>query len=206
MLDIVVATGNSHKVRELRELLRVSGIRWRSLADFPRAQAPRETGRSFHANAVLKARAAAQATGRWALADDSGLQVEALGGGPGIRSARFAGGHGDAAANNAKLLHVLSRRVGRGRAARYRCVLALAAPQRVLAVVTGSWEGRIARRSAGAGGFGYDPLFLARGSGKTVAQMPRRMKQRLSHRAVAARRLRPFLRCLVEATGRRRAC
>lgn len=206
MLDIVVATGNSHKVRELRELLHVNGIRWRSLAEFPRAQAPRETGRSFHANAVLKARAAAQATGRWALADDSGLQVEALGGGPGIRSARFAGGHGDAAANNAKLLRALARRVGRGRAARYRCVLALAAPQRVLAVVTGSWEGRIARRSAGAGGFGYDPLFLARGSGKTVAQMPRRMKQRLSHRAVAARRLRPFLRCLVEATGRRRAC
>lgn len=203
MLEVVVATGNAHKVAELRALLPVRGIRWRSLAEFPRVGMPRETGRTFHANAVLKASAAAQATGRWALADDSGLEVEALRGAPGIRSARFAGRHGDAAANNAKLLRLMRAR--RGRAARYRCVLALAAPRRVLAVVTGAWQGRIAQRPAGRSGFGYDPVFVVPGrKGKTVAQLPARVKQRLSHRAAAARRLRPFLAVLAEATAARR--
>lgn len=202
MLEIVIATSNLHKVRELRGLLRIGGVRWRSLAEFPSVRPPRETERSFAANAVLKARAVARATGRLTLADDSGLEVAALGGAPGIRSARFAGRHGDDAANNAKLLRLLRRRGPRQ--ARYRCVLALAAPRRVLAVVVGTWQGRIAARQAGANGFGYDPVFLAPGQrGKTVAQLPRRTKQRLSHRAAAARRLRPFLACLVQATGRR---
>ena len=215
MLEVVVATSNLHKVSELRALLPVAGIRWRSLTEFPRARAPRETGRSFHANAVLKARAAARATGRIALADDSGLEVAALGGAPGIRSARFAGRHGDGAANNAKLLRLLRRRRGASRRARYRCVLALAAPQRVLAVVTGAWEGRIAQQAVGRGGFGYDPVFVVPGrQGKTVAQLPPRLKQRLSHRAAAARRLRSFHVCLTRGltpngvrplTSRRRA-
>ena len=197
MLQIVIATRNRDKLSELKELLRVPGIRWRSLLEFPKAPLIKETGRTFDANATAKARAVARATGSLALADDSGLDVEALGGAPGVQSARFAGRHGNDAANNRKLLRLLAGRLSAQRRARYRCSLALAAPSRLIAVARGRWEGRIAMRPAGSRGFGYDPLFLVPRYGKTVGQLPRRIKQRLSHRAAAARRLRPVLRRLV---------
>ena len=108
MLHIVIATKNRHKIRELGQLLAVPGIRWRSLREFPEVRDVPERGRTFDANAVTKARAAAQATGLLALADDSGLEVDALDGRPGVRSARFAGRHGDDRANNTKLLHLLA--------------------------------------------------------------------------------------------------
>ena len=204
MLDIVIATGNRKKFRELRALLRIRGIRWRSLAEFPRLPAVRETGRSFEANAVKKARVVARAIGLPAVADDSGLEVEAIGWAPGVRSARFAGRHGDDRANNRKLLCLLDGLSPRRRGARYRCVLALVGPSRLLAVARGTWVGRIAERPRGRGGFGYDPLFLVPRFGRTVGELPAAAKRRLSHRAIAAQRLRPALRRLARLTGPRR--
>jgi XTP/dITP diphosphohydrolase len=219
MVEIVIATGNRHKFRELRALLAVRGIRWRPLADYAGVPAVRETGRTFEANAVKKALAVARATGQLALADDSGLEVAALGWGPGVRSARFAGAHGDDELNNRKLLHALRGLSGDRRLARYRCVLALAEPPPsrwrrsagrggrsarsggagVLAVTRGTWAGRIAETPRGRRGFGYDPVFLVPGTGKTVGQLPASLKQRLSHRAHAARRMASILRRVARA-------
>ena len=197
MLHIVIATRNRHKARELTVLLRMPGIRWHVLDEFPRARTVHETGRTFDANARKKARTVARATGCLALADDSGIEVDALGGAPGIRSARFAGRHGDDEANNRKLLRLLGDRPLGQRRARYRCSLALASPSKPIALARGAWEGCIAFRPAGHRGFGYDPIFLVPRFGKTVGQLPQRLKQRLSHRAVSARRLRPILERLV---------
>ena len=202
MLHLVIASRNRHKVRELKALLKIRGIHWHSLAEFPRVAVAEETGRTFDANAVTKARAVARATGHLAVADDSGLEVEALGGLPGVRSARFAGGHGDDQANNRKLLRALNGHPASQRRARYRCSLALASPTRLLALARGTWAGRIAFEAAGHAGFGYDPIFLVPRWRKTVGQLPGRVKQRWSHRAVAARRLRPALRRLVSAGSR----
>ena len=203
MLDIVIATGNRHKFRELKALLAVRGIRYHSLAEFPSITPVREDGKTFAANAIKKAKAVARATGLPALTDDSGIEVEALGWGPGVTSARFAGRHGDDPANNRKLLRVLAQLPMGRRRARYRCVLALAGASRLMATANGAWYGRIARASAGRGGFGYDPLFLVPGLGKTAGQLPASVKQRLSHRARAARRMRGVLQRLVRASGRR---
>jgi len=197
MLEIVIATRNPHKVRELAGLLRVRGIRWRSLAEFPRAHPAREDGRSFEVNAIKKAQAAARATGLPALADDSGVEIDALGGLPGVRSARFAGAHGDDAANIRAVLRAM-RQVPTGmRGARYRCALALCDARRVLALTRGSWRVQVAKRPAGRGGFGYDPIMLVPRLKKTVGQMAAAPKQRLSHRAMASRRMQPRLRRLI---------
>jgi len=203
MIHIVIATRNHHKFAELRELLPKRGIRWHSLAEFPNAPSVRENGRSFEANAIKKARAVAKATGWLAVADDSGLEVDALGGDPGIRSARYAGRHVDDAANNRKLLRMLKEVPPSRRRARYCCVLAVADSRRVLAAVEGRWAGRIAEAPAGRAGFGYDPIFWLPKLNKTVAQLPRRRKQRLSHRAAAARRLWPALQRFSRSTVRR---
>ena len=205
MLDLVVATGNRHKFRELARLLRAPGIRFRSLAGFPGVRPARETGRSFEENAVKKARAAARATGCWAVADDSGLEVEALGWGPGIRSARFSGRHGNDRANNEQLLRALTGLPARRRRARYRCVLALASPSGLVRAVRGTWHGRIADTPRGRRGFGYDPLFIVPGAQKTVGELPDAVKARWSHRAAAARRLKPLLRRLASKAARRRS-
>ena len=201
MLPVVIATRNRHKFRELKALLNVPGIRWRSMAEFPDVPSLPETGRTFDANALTKARAVARSTGHLALADDSGIEVEALGWAPGVRSARFAGRHGDDQANNTKLLRLLSGMPAGKRRARYRCSLVLAEPLRMVAVVRGTWSGRIALVPHGSRGFGYDPVFLVPGFGKTVGELPASIKQRLSHRAMAARRLRPILRRLVDSVN-----
>lgn len=197
MLDIVIATNNRHKFRELTQLLAVAGIRWRSLAECPKVRSADETGRTFEANAVKKARAVARATGRLALADDSGLEVKALRWGPGVRSARFAGRHGDDEANNQKLLRALEGIAPGKRLARYHCSLALASPRHVVALTRGTWTGRIAERPSGRRGFGYDPIFLVARFGKTVGQLSGAVKRRLSHRARAAQSMRFILRELV---------
>lgn len=200
-LDIIIATRNRHKVRELARLLSLRGIRWHSLKKFPEVPPLEETEGTFDANAVKKARAVARATGQLALADDSGLEVEALDGAPGVYSARFAGEPSDDRANNEKLLRMLAGMPRAQRRARYRCALALAAPGRLLALTRGTWTGIVATRAVGRRGFGYDPLFLVPRYQRTVGQLPERVKRRLSHRAQAARRLRPILRRLL----RRRA-
>lgn len=191
--EIVIATRNPKKFRELQALVRCAGVRWRSLAEFPEAPPVHEHHATFEANAAKKARTAARATGRWALADDSGLEVDALRGAPGVRSARFAGRHGDDVANNAKLLRLLDGVPARRRGAQFRCVLALADARRLLAVTEGRWRGRIARAPRGRHGFGYDPVFLLPRQRKTAAELAPSVKNRLSHRGQAARRMRAVL-------------
>ena len=198
MLKIVLATRNAHKYRELSSLLRVPGIRYYSLAEFPHMRSVVERGRTFAENASIKARAAASTTGAWAIADDSGIEVDALRGAPGVRSARFAGRHGNDRANNDKLLQMLRGRAPSQRRARYRCVLALARPGlRRVALSVGMWEGCIAERPQGRGGFGYDPIFWLPRLRKTAAQISATAKNRLSHRANAAEGMRRQLRRFV---------
>lgn len=203
MVDAILATRNRKKFLELRALMKVSGVRWHSLDEFPDAPTVEENGRTFRANAVKKALQTARGTGLWVLADDSGLEIDALGKAPGVRSARFGGRHGDDEANNGKVLRMLDGVPARRRTARYRCALALASPTGVLAVTDGAFEGRIATAPAGARGFGYDPLFVVPRLNKTVAQLPTRRKQRISHRGKAARAMR---RAIVRLLQKPSAC
>lgn len=198
MIDIVMATRNPKKFQELKALLTVPGIRWHSVASGARVPVVPEKGRTFAANAITKARAVARATRCVALADDSGLEVEALQGAPGVRSARFAGRHGNDHANNATLLARLNGLPLGKRRARFRCVLALASPARLLATTEGTFIGRIATTPKGRRGFGYDPIFFVPRFCKTVAQLPTTLKHRISHRAKAAQRMRPILARLAQ--------
>ena len=193
MFEVVLATRNPNKFRELKALLAMPGVRYRSLANFPWVPTVREHGRTFKENAIAKAVTVAQATGRLAIADDSGLVVDALDGAPGVRSARFAGGHGDDRANNTKLLRLLQGLPLSKRRACFQCVLALASPERLLGVTEGTLIGSIATTPKGRRGFGYDPLFIAPKLKQTVAQLPSSVKNRISHRAHAAGRMRRVL-------------
>ena len=194
----VLASGNPGKLRELRELLRgqIRLIDMRELA----LVAAEETGSSLEENARLKAFAAARQSGLPALSDDSGLEVDALGGAPGIYSSRYAGDDGNARANIRKLLKNLDGVPAGNRTARFRCVLVLAIPDNEQAplIVEGVWEGRIAERAEGRRGFGYDPVFLDGRTGKCAALMSATEKGRRSHRGLAVREL-------VRALGRRGA-
>jgi XTP/dITP diphosphohydrolase len=145
-----------------------------------------EDGATFEANAAKKAAALARASGLWALADDSGLEVAALGGAPGVRSARYAGEPSDAAANTRRLLAEMAGRTDR--AALFRCVVALADPSGRVRTVEGACEGRIAETPRGAGGFGYDPVFVPEGETRTFAEMPPAEKHARSHRGAALRK------------------
>ena len=187
----ILATANPHKVEELRAILAAAGADV-ALEPLPAGFAmPEETGTTFLANARIKARAVAEATGRTALADDSGLEVDALGGEPGVYSARYAGvaGAGADAANNAKLLAELAGIHGPNRRARFRCVLVLAAPGRPEVVAQGAIEGFIGAAPSGPGGFGYDPLVQPEGDARTLAEYAPGEKNRVSHRGQAARQL-----------------
>jgi XTP/dITP diphosphohydrolase len=189
---LLLATRNAGKIRELRGMLASAGLELTTLADHPEAPDVEETGESFEANARLKASAAAKATGLWALGEDSGLEVDALGGAPGVRSARYAGQHGDDEANNARLLRELRGRSDRG--ARYVCALALARPDgEVVAITRGVCEGAITEEPRGSRGFGYDPLFVAQGQRVTNAELMPDEKDALSHRGAAVRSLLPLL-------------
>jgi XTP/dITP diphosphohydrolase len=200
---LVVATRSAHKLRELRQLLRLDGVDLVSLDDLGIPGEPVEDGATFEANAALKARFAARASGLPSLADDSGLEVDALGGGPGVRTRRYAGETATDADNNAKLLRELEGLPPERRGARYVCVLALALPDRAgvrggLAVVTrrGTCRGRIAVEERGTGGFGYDPLFEPRSEppgGRTLGLWSAEEKNAISHRSRAARRMTPVL-------------
>ncbi len=187
---VVLASANKGKLAEVQALLEGSGIELRSLSEFEMPDVE-ETGLTFVENAIIKARAACVASGLPAIADDSGLEVDALGGEPGVHSARFAGIHGDDQANNALLLERLAQVPGSGRSGRFRCVvvsLAHAADPAPL-ICEGIWEGRIADHPRGGGGFGYDPLFVPRGMSMTSAELSPAEKNRLSHRAQALRKL-----------------
>ena len=173
---------------------------WSDLSSVPSAPQVEETGHTFRANACLKAWAYAKHAGLWTLADDSGLEVDALNGSPGVLSARWAevyrAGKGDAD-NNAMLLRQLAQVADERRTARFVCVLALARPDgRVVATVRDSVAGRIIHEPRGSNGFGYDPLFLIDSLGKTTAELDPDHKHRISHRGKALRQLRALLQTL----------
>lgn len=193
-MRVVVATGNAGKLRELTALL--AGLDLQLVAQTELGVASvEETGATFADNALLKARHAARSTGLAAIADDSGLEVDALGGAPGLYSARFAGPGADDAANNAKLIAALAGVPEERRGARYRCVLAFVRhaddPTPLLAL--GNWEGRIVDVPRGTGGFGYDPYFWLPDLQCTAAELAAEVKNRISHRGQAMRALRAAL-------------
>ncbi len=184
---LVVATLNRAKGRELLELLGSVPYELTLLADMPGATLPEETGTTYVENALMKARAGAAATGALSLGDDSGIEVDALGGGPGLHSARWGGAGLDDAGRNALLLGRLRDVPAERRTARFRCVIALVEPGGRERVVEGVVEGRIIAAPRGAGGFGYDPLFFYAPLGGTFGELPPEVKHRVSHRGVAAR-------------------
>jgi len=185
-LKLVLATANAGKQRELAALLGPLGLTL-VLQSVLGIDSIAETGATFEANALLKARHAARCSGLPALADDSGLEVDALGGRPGVCSARYAGAAATDADNNARLLSELADVPAARRGARYRCVLVLVrtAEDDAPLIASGGWEGRIASAPAGRGGFGYDPLFLPEGLERTAAELPAAQKNALSHRGKA---------------------
>jgi len=184
---LVLATANPGKVRELRALVAEWGaVEVLSLADVGPLAMPEETGTTYQENALLKARAVCAATGIPALADDSGIEVDALGGGPGVHSARWAPSE---AAANAKLLAALRDVPEARRTARYRAVVAVAWPDGATVTAEGTCEGRIAEAPRGTGGFGYDPVFFSFDLGRTCGEAPAADKARISHRARAMRAL-----------------
>jgi XTP/dITP diphosphohydrolase len=203
---ILVATHSQHKLRELRELLRPQRAALISLRELGIADEVQETGSTFEANARLKARFYARLSGLPTLADDSGLEVDALGGGPGVRTRRYAGEAATDDDNNAKLLAALGGLPAERRGARYVCVLALALPGVAgprggmpLTVTRGTCRGRIAAMAKGSGGFGYDPIFEPASEppgGRTLGQYAPAEKDAISHRARAARRMAPRLAAL----------
>jgi XTP/dITP diphosphohydrolase len=187
----VVASANPHKVAELARMFDGLGV---TLVPRPAHVAlPEETGRTFLANARLKARAVAEATGEVALADDSGIEVDALGGDPGVLSARYAGAGATDVENNAKLLAELAGIHGPNRRGRFRCVLVLAAPGGGEVTAEGRFEGFLLEAPRGAGGFGYDPLFQPEGDTRSFAEYAPEEKNAVSHRGRAAQRLRAAL-------------
>ena len=194
---VVIATRNRKKFEEMAAMLGGLDLEVRSLADFPGVPTVPEMGDTFEENAKAKALAYAQATGEWALADDSGLEVDALAGKPGVRSSRWGGEEGNDDLNNRTLLEALADHPKETWTARYRCVVALATPDRVLLVAEGACEGRITDRPAGSNGFGYDPYFYLPDVGRTMAQLTPSAKNRRSHRGRAIRALNPRLKKLL---------
>ena len=184
-MEIVLATGNPGKLREVRAILAPRGIQVRSARELGFEQEIEETGTSFADNAQLKARTVAQALGIPALADDSGLVVEALGGRPGVYSARYAGPGASDQENNQKLLQELAGVPPRQRGAAFVCIMACCKPDGALLMAKGSLAGRIAQEPAGQEGFGYDPVFELPHLGRTVAQLRPQEKNAISHRARA---------------------
>jgi XTP/dITP diphosphohydrolase len=183
---IVLATRNEGKVRELTTLLHEFAARIDSLSAHPHVVFPPETGSTYRENALAKARAAYAALGVPAIGDDSGLEVDALGGAPGIRSARFDGEHASDAANNGRLLRELAGIPAEKRTARFRCALALVRGPGDVIFGEGVCEGRLLDVPRGGGGFGYDPLFVPDGEALTFAELTDDRKNVLSHRARAA--------------------
>lgn len=197
MTELVVATGNQGKLKEINQVLSPLGFVVKGQSEFNISSAD-ETGLTFVENAILKARHTCAQTGRAALADDSGLEVDALDGQPGIYSARYAGTDGNDVANNKKLLEALQGIPEQQRTARFQCVMVYLrhAADPVPLICQGTWEGRIDLSPAGDNGFGYDPLFFVPEQNRTAAQLPPEIKNQLSHRGQA-------LQQLVTALGKR---
>ena len=204
MHKIVVASTNPGKLAELRAMLDLD-IEWLGLGDFGVIPEVVEDGATFAENARKKALGYAEATGLWTIADDSGLEIDALGGQPGVKSARFSGEkiEGDQRElldhhNIAKVLELMKDISQEQRTARFICSLCLAMPGRVLAEVEGRFEGVISEKEIGDGGFGYDPIFFIPQMGKTAGQLSAETKNAISHRGQAIKKLQPILEELIE--------
>ena len=200
-MQLTLATSNLHKRDEiaalLADLLDIGAVHLQTLRDFPGIPAPVEDGADFQENARIKALAVSSVTGGYALADDSGLEVDALNGRPGVHSARYAGEGGSAEDCVRKLLREMRGVPTALRTARFVCVITLARGGEIIAEARGVCEGVIAEEPAGSGGFGYDPVFWLPDRQKTMAQIPPEEKNRVSHRARALRQLRePLLAAL----------
>jgi XTP/dITP diphosphohydrolase len=198
-MSVVLATRNPHKVEEIRAAVSVPGIEFRGLHEFPDAPEATEDGDTFEANAVKKALVAAAATGLPALADDSGLWVDAIGGEPGVHSARYAGEHADDGENRALLLERMLEVEEQRRSGRFVCVIAIAMPDGGVETCEGTCEGKILEEERGTEGFGYDSLFVPEGESRTFAEMTRDEKAELSHRGRALRAARPLLEAMAAA-------
>ena len=201
-MKILLATQNQGKVRELQELLSGEDIEVLSLLDIADWEDVEENGKTFADNAALKARAAVHRTGLIALADDSGLEVDALDGAPGVYSARYAGEPKDDERNNDKLLALLESVPDDKRTARFRCALVVATPDGEEYLTEGMVEGRILRQRRGKGGFGYDPLFFVTEFARTMAELNLAQKNKLSHRSQAVHKVIPILQALKESQKR----
>lgn len=192
-MRLVAATRNRGKVREISEALSGLGVELIPFDELPDPPQIEEEGETYEENAAHKALTVARHTGLPAVADDSGLEVEALGGAPGVRSARFAGEKASDEERIAKLLKLLEGLPLKRRRARFVCVIALATPDGRVELFRGECYGYIAEEPKGKGGFGYDPVFLVPEYGKTFAELGLEVKNRISHRARALRKLRSFL-------------
>jgi len=192
--ELVVATRNKKKLSELKRLLEKSGIRILCLDDFKGLPKVKEDGLTFRANARKKALSASTRMDKLVMAEDSGLEVSALGNRPGVTSARYGGLSQDDIKNNTKLLREMRGLFGGKRRARFRCVICLAKGKRVVKILEGKVEGRIALRGAGTFGFGYDPVFIPNGYDKTFAKLGAGIKDRISHRAIALRKVRQAIK------------
>ncbi len=192
---LLIATSNEGKIKEINEMLKDLKLEIKTLKDFPKIQPPEEKGKTFFENAFLKAKYYAESTGLLSLADDSGLEVEALNGAPGIYSARFAGPEASDEKNNQKLLELLKDIPIEKRGARFVCVMVCYHPSGKYISSEEIWEGRIAFIPRGSFGFGYDPLFLVKEYNyeKTAAELPQEIKNKLSHRGKALRALKEKL-------------
>ena len=197
-MKLLVATGNQGKLKEIRSLLEGSPIEIVGLGQLVDPPEVIEDGDTFTANARKKSQEMAQFSGYLTLADDSGLVVDALDGAPGVYSARYAGEQGDDAANNIKLLDELQEVNDEKRQAAFHCVVALAWPDGRCEAYDGQVSGLIMRKERGTGGFGYDPLFMVPEYGKTMAELPLEIKNRISHRGTALRKVIPLLQELAK--------
>jgi len=193
VLEIVISSRNNGKKRELKSLLKGLAIRVLDLNDFPAAPKVKERGKTFEENASAKAIKIAKFTKRLALADDSGLEVEALGGRPGVYSARFAGNNATDEANNRKLLKALAGVPKPKRKAKFICVIALADKDKLAGLVRGEYRGRITFEPEGKNGFGYDPIFFSPKHNKTFAQLSPGEKNAVSHRGKALRKAKKLI-------------
>lgn len=197
-MELVLATRNEDKIREIKQILEELNVRILTFKDFPNFPTVEETGTTLEANAFLKARAVSKVTGKVSLADDSGLEVEALNGAPGIYSSCFAGENVSYEDNNRKLLSLLRETPDERRNAAFRCVMALVTPEGKKIAVEGVCPGMITREPLGDDGFGYDPVFRPVGYNKTFAQIPLQEKNKVSHRARALRKIREIIEEFVQ--------
>jgi XTP/dITP diphosphohydrolase len=201
---LVLATRNPGKIREIAAIYSHLELAWLPLPDLHEIGTIPEEGATYAENAMAKARTASVESGLPALADDSGVEIDALGGSPGIHSARFLGPSATDAERNARILHLLEEVPDPRRTARYVAAVAVALPDRAVHVFEGACEGSIARSPRGTAGFGYDPIFVPRGESRTMAEIPVEVKNRISHRARALRAAEPCLVEILRARGKDR--